>query len=132
MGILLTGCAGGSSLDGPFDMSVKISTAKHPDDPVTGQCNFQVTNLAMATVREDSFEVQDAHGAVLGRSVIGFPSSDGPYCTFATVVPGIPPATAYQVVVSLHGIAPGAPVTEARDQYTVGEARSGVRLLVTG
>lgn len=134
VGMLVTcaGCAGGPSLDEPFDMSVKISTAKHPDDPVNGTCAFQVTDLRFAQMRADNLEIQDRHGAILGQAGIGMPSSEGPYCTFTTVVPNIPPATAYQVMVPLYGIAPGAPMEEARDEYTVDEARIGVRLIVTG
>ena len=76
-------------------MSVKISTAKHPGDPTTGDCAYQVTDMRMAMIRQDSFEIQDAHGGLLGSGTIGFPKSDGTYCTFATVVPGIAPANAY-------------------------------------
>jgi hypothetical protein len=114
-------------------MAVRISTAKHPDDPSTGACAFQVTGLRFVQLFQENFEVQDGHGNVLGKGPVGVPHSEGDMCSFDTTVPGIPAATAYQIVVKLHGPVPGSVVTEAREPFTAEEARSGqVRMVVTG
>jgi hypothetical protein len=111
-------------------MNVRIATQRHPGDPSTGRCAYQVAELGLAQLRAEGFQIQDSQGNFLGKGEIGAPHSEGDLCAYDSVVTGLPAEATYQIVVRLHGLMQDSPVTEARKQVTAADARSGKALLV--